>query len=64
MSGTFNQLLTPEKLKMAVPRKPVEVATFRLEPGKCVKVGGLARIELKDNSKPFMFTFFVSKEIK
>lgn len=45
-----------------VDRK-VEPITFRLSEGKCVLVGGLAQIELID-SRPFLFTFFVSNEIK
>ena len=61
---TLDHLLTPEELKIAVPKKPVEAVTFRLEPYKYVKVGGLARIELKENSNPFIFTLFVSNEIK
>lgn len=31
--------------------------------GKCVLIGGLARIEVVD-SRPFLFTFFVANEIK
>ena len=42
----------------------MEAITFRLEPGKCVQVGGLARVELKETSKPFLFTFFISNEVK
>ena len=42
----------------------MEPITFRLPAGKCVLVGGLARIELMDDSKPFLFTFFVANEIK
>jgi 30S ribosome assembly GTPase len=61
--GTLTQLLTPEELKIVVPRKTVEPITFRVAAGKCVLVGGLARIELVD-SKPFFFTFFVANDIK
>lgn len=42
----------------------MEPITFRVEAGKCVLVGGLARIELMDDCKPFLFTFFVSNDIK
>lgn len=62
--GTLTTRLTPAELKMVVPKKPVEAVTFRVEPGKCVLVGGLARIEVSKESKPFMFTFFVSNDIK
>ena len=32
--------------------------------GKCVLVGGLAKVEVIGDSKPFLFTFFVANEIK
>jgi hypothetical protein len=32
--------------------------------GKCVLVGGLARIEVIGDSKPFLFTFYVANDIK
>lgn len=62
--GTLTQKLTPAELKMVVPRKQVEPITFRVASGKCVLVGGLARIEVVGDTKPFLFTFFVSNEIK
>jgi hypothetical protein len=43
--------------------RQVEPVTFRVAQGKCVLVGGLARIELMD-SRPFLFTFFVANDIK
>lgn len=42
----------------------MEPITFRVESGKCVLIGGLAKIELIDDSKPFLFTFFVANGIK
>ncbi len=42
----------------------MEPVTFRVGPGKCVLVGGLARIEVIGDTKPFFFTFFVSNDIK
>jgi ribosome biogenesis GTPase A len=62
--GTITQLLTPEELKMVVPTNKVEPITFRIEPGKCVLVGGLAKVEVMEDSKPFMFTFFVANSVK
>lgn len=62
--GTFTQLLTPDELKTVCPKKPVEPVTFRVEAGKCVLVGGLARVEVIGDSQPFMFTFYVANEIK
>uniref|UniRef100_A0A7S4NA62 CP-type G domain-containing protein n=1 Tax=Odontella aurita TaxID=265563 RepID=A0A7S4NA62_9STRA len=62
--GTMTQRLTPAELKIVVPKKEVEPVTFRVASGKCVLVGGLARIEVTGNSKPFLFTFFVANDIK
>jgi hypothetical protein len=42
----------------------VEPITFRVAAGKAVLVGGLAKIELIGDSKPFLFTFFVANGIK
>ena len=42
----------------------MEPITFRLEAGKCVQVGALARISLIGDSRPFLFTFFVANQIK
>jgi hypothetical protein len=44
--------------------RQVEPVTFRLASGKCVLLGGLARIELVGDAKPFLFTFFVANDIK
>lgn len=44
--------------------RQVEPITFRIASGKCCLVGGLARIELIGDCKPFLFTFFVANEIK
>lgn len=62
--GTITQLLTPEELKVVCPKKEVEPITFRVESGKCVLVGGLAKIEVIGDTKPFLFTFFVANEVK
>ncbi|KAL3920152.1 MAG: hypothetical protein SGILL_003408, partial [Bacillariaceae sp.] len=65
--GTVTQLLTPEELKVACPKKyvrKVEPITFRVAAGKCVLVGGLAKIEVVGDSRPFLFTFFVANDIK
>jgi len=63
--GTLTQLLTPEELKIAVPNKQVEPITFRVATGKCVLVGGLAKVRIVgDDTKPFLLTFFVANGIK
>jgi len=62
--GTITQLLTPDELKIVCPKKQVEPITFRVASGKCVLVGGLAKIEVIGDSRPFLLTFFVANEIK
>jgi len=62
--GSLTERLTPEELKIVVPKKQVEPITFRIASGKCVLVGGLAKVELVGDCKPFLFTFFVANEIK
>eukprot|EP00571_Detonula_confervacea_P016555 CAMPEP_0172311058 /NCGR_PEP_ID=MMETSP1058-20130122/13655_1 /TAXON_ID=83371 /ORGANISM="Detonula confervacea, Strain CCMP 353" /LENGTH=797 /DNA_ID=CAMNT_0013024115 /DNA_START=136 /DNA_END=2529 /DNA_ORIENTATION=- len=62
--GCLTERLTPEELKIVVPKKKVEPITFRLAAGKCCLVGGLAKIELIGDCKPFLFTFFVANDIK
>ena len=42
----------------------MEPITFRLAAGKCVQVGGLARISVVGDCKPFLFTFFVANQVK
>lgn len=44
--------------------RQVEPITFRVASGKCVMVGGLAKIEVIGDTKPFLFTFFVANDIK
>ena len=44
--------------------RKVEPITFRVASGKCVLVGGLAKVEVIGDCKPFMLTFFVANEIK
>ncbi|KAL9180348.1 hypothetical protein ACHAXT_008318 [Thalassiosira profunda] len=62
--GCLTERLTPEELKIVVPKKRVEPITFRVASGKCVLVGGLAKIEVIGDTKPFLFTFFVANDIK
>jgi len=62
--GALTQRLTPPELKMVVPKKQVEPVSFRVASGKCVLVGGLAKIEIIGDSNPFLLTFFVSNDIK
>eukprot|EP00953_Heterococcus_sp_UTEX-ZZ885_P001989 1588-Heterococcus_DN1.PRE.6 len=55
--------LNPEELKAVIPQSAVEHVTLRLTEGKAVLVGGLAKIELL-SGKPFLFTFFISNQVK
>lgn len=38
--------------------------TLRVATGKCVLIGGLVKVEVKEDSKPFLLTFYVSNDIK
>jgi len=51
-------------LRLRLCNRQVEPVTFRVGSGKCVLVGGLAKIEVIGDSKPFLFTFYVSNDIK
>jgi len=63
--GTLTQILTPEELKMTVPKKPIEPITFRVATGKSVLIGGLAEISVVgEDTKPFLLTFYISNDIK
>jgi 30S ribosome assembly GTPase len=44
--------------------RKIEPITFRVASGKCVLIGGLARIEVMGETKPFLLTFFVANQIK
>ena len=61
--GQLTAKLTTDELKQVIPRKPIDTVTLRVSQGKCILMGGLARIELLEGL-PFFFTFFVSNEIK
>lgn len=45
------------------PLVQVEHITLRMGEGKCVLIGGLARMEVLEG-RPFMFTFFVSNDVR
>jgi hypothetical protein len=54
----------PNMFFFPVDPRQVEPVTFRVPSGKCVLIGGLAKLELIGDSKPFLFSFFVANEIK
>lgn len=60
---SFGFLLT-HYLRAHQNYRAVEPITFRVASGKCVLVGGLAKIEVVGDTKPFLFTFFVANDIK
>jgi ribosome biogenesis GTPase A len=57
--------LEMEELAAVLPQKRVEHVTYRLNPGSCVHLGGLAYVELVDapGARAFFFTIFVSNLI-
>jgi ribosome biogenesis GTPase A len=57
-------MLTLSLCTLLLNAREVEPITFRVTAGKCVLIGGLARLELVGDCKPFLFTFFVSNDIK
>lgn len=48
--GHLTSKLTIQELKKVIPAKPINAVTLRLEEGKCVLLGALARIELVEVS--------------
>ncbi|CAI5948479.1 unnamed protein product [Closterium sp. NIES-65] len=40
--------LSREELKVVVPRKALKPRTFRIKPGQCVLLGGLARVDVEE----------------
>lgn len=50
-------------ISLPSPRRQVEHVTLRMGEGKCVLIGGLARIEVLEG-RPFMLTFFVSNDVR
>lgn len=63
VSHQLTNLLTEKDLRSVVPSRSVEKVSFRLSEGKCIYVGGLARIELAEG-RPFFFTCFFSSDVK
>ena len=62
--GTLTHMLTPEELKLVVPRKRVEPVTYNVANGKCVMIGGLAYVGVVGESRSFFLSVFVSNDIK
>lgn len=49
-SGQLTSRLTPAELKQVIPIKPINAVTLRVAEGKCILLGGLAKVELMDVS--------------
>lgn len=56
-------LLNTEELKAVIPQKRINHVTLRLKEGKSVLLGGLVRLDMLEG-RPFLFTFYVSNEVK
>jgi len=61
--GQLTSRLNSKELKQVIPVKQVHHVTLRMEEGRCVLIGGLARVELVEG-RPMFCTFFMSNEIK
>ena len=57
--------LEMQELAAVLPQKRVEHVTYRVNPGSCVHLGGLACLELVDQpgAKAFFMTIFVSNQV-
>ena len=61
-----NQLttkLTTEELALVVPKKRAEHVTLRVAEGKCIMLGGIARVHMR-SGLPFLFTFYLANAVK
>ena len=56
-------LLNTEELKAVIPQKRINHVTLRLKEGKSVLLGGLVRLDMVEG-RPFLFTFYVSNDVK
>jgi 30S ribosome assembly GTPase len=56
-------ILTTEELRAVIPQKRVNHVTLRLSEGKSVWLGGLVRLDMVAG-RPFLFTFYLSNEVK
>lgn len=51
--GQLTSRLNTLELKQVIPSKPINAVTLRVSEGKCVLIGGLARVELLDVHPPY-----------
>lgn len=55
--------LNTDELRAVIPQKRINHVTLRLGEGKSVLLGGLARLDFV-TGRPFLFTFYVSNDVK
>ena len=58
----LTSLLDTEELASVVPKRRAQHVTLRVGEGKCVLLGGLARINMLAG-RPFLFTFYMANDI-
>ena len=58
----MTSLLETEELAAVVPKKRADHVTLRVQEGKCVLLGGLARINLVAG-RSFLFTFYLANAV-
>lgn len=63
MPHQLTNFLQEKELKAVLPANTVDYVTFRLEQGKAIYIGALARIEVVEG-KAFFFTCFFSPKVK
>ncbi|CAE7493574.1 BPG2, partial [Symbiodinium microadriaticum] len=61
--GQITTKLNSTELKKVIPSKRVSHVTLRIDEGRCVLIGALAKFELVQG-RPVQCTFFISNEVK
>lgn len=61
--GQLTTKVDIRELKDIIPSNPINAVTLRMTEGKCVLIGGFARIELLEG-RPIFCTFFISNNVK
>ena len=56
--GQLTAKLSTEELRMVIPSTPVVPVTFRVAEGKCVLIGGLAKVEMTEVSEKLLLLLF------
>eukprot|EP00042_Codosiga_hollandica_P041798 m.376030 g.376030 ORF g.376030 m.376030 type:complete len:192 (-) comp56185_c0_seq10:193-768(-) len=56
--------LTPDEIKSILPSKRIVPVTFKVEAGKSLLIGGVARVDFEQGDHPALFTLFGSNHLK